>query len=252
MKESILITGATGKIGNILVSHFLELGYEVIAVGRSNEKLNKLLEINQPISKRLNNINQDLSVSDCGSQLLTKLNSLGLSPSVLINNARSLDNLQTDENGCIDDSTFINEFKLSVISPYNLVMSLIQSTTINLKSVINVSSIYGIVAPNLSLYTSPETESFIHYGVAKAALIHLTKELAVRLSKKSVRVNCIAYGGVEGRVDEAFKKRYGELCPSGKMLNEKDLTGAMELLVSDQSKGINGHTLIVDGGWSIW
>ena len=56
---------------------------------------------------------------------------------------------------------------------------------------------YGIVPPNPNLYKKGESGTPIHYGVAKAALIHLTKELAIRLSDKQVRVNSISYGGVE-------------------------------------------------------
>jgi NAD(P)-dependent dehydrogenase (short-subunit alcohol dehydrogenase family) len=92
----------------------------------------------------------------------------------------------------------------------------------------------------------------LHYGVSKAGLGHLTKELAVRFADQDIRVNCVAFGGVEGRVDENFKNRYSLLCPMGRMLNEGDLAGPVDLLLSSASSAITGHTLIVDGGWSLW
>ena len=127
-----------------------------------------------------------------------------------------------------------------------------QQTNTVLESVVNIGSQYGVVAPNLNLYSEPIKDSPLHYGVAKAALGHLTKELAVRLAPQGIRVNCVAFGGVEGRVGDDFKKRYAELCPMGRMLNEADLAGPVDLLLSPSSSAITGHTLIVDGGWSIW
>jgi NAD(P)-dependent dehydrogenase (short-subunit alcohol dehydrogenase family) len=121
-----------------------------------------------------------------------------------------------------------------------------------LRRVVNIGSMYGTVAANTHLYTDPVGQSPLHYSVAKAALSHLTKELAVRLSKNSIQVNCVAFGGVEGRVDDAFKQRYAQLCPMGRMLREDEVVGPVDMLLSDKCSGVTGHTLAVDGGWSIW
>ena len=121
-----------------------------------------------------------------------------------------------------------------------------------LKNIINVSSIYGMVAPTPGIYKDFEKESPINYGVAKAALIQLTRELAVRLADKNIRVNSISYGGVEGRADKNFKKRYGQFCPDGRMLRRDEVYGAISFLLSEASSGMTGHNLVVDGGWTIW
>jgi NAD(P)-dependent dehydrogenase (short-subunit alcohol dehydrogenase family) len=173
-------------------------------------------------------------------------------PDCLINNARNLAYLQIGEDGVVARQDFINEFTLDVVIPYELVMALSQAQESRLRAVINIGSQYGTVAPNLNLYTNPLRESPLQYGVSKAALTQLTKELAVRLAKRGVRVNCVAFGGVEGRVDEEFKKRYAALCPIGRMLGEHELAGPVDLLLSDSASGVTGHVLMVDGGWSIW
>ena len=92
----------------------------------------------------------------------------------------------------------------------------------------------------------------MNYGVTKAALIHLTKELAVRLAPRGISVNAVSYGGVEGRVDGGFRERYGRLCPTGRMLDDSQVFGAVKFLCSSDSSGMTGHNLIVDGGWTIW
>jgi NAD(P)-dependent dehydrogenase (short-subunit alcohol dehydrogenase family) len=108
------------------------------------------------------------------------------------------------------------------------------------------------VAANPGLYENPASQSPLHYGVAKAALAHLTRELAVRLAPAGIQVNCIAFGGVEGRVDAEFRQRYAKLCPLGRMLNEGEVAGPVDMLLSDHFTAMTGHVLAVDGGWTIW
>jgi len=123
----------------------------------------------------------------------------------------------------------------------------------SLKSVIHITSIYGITASNLSLYEGNQRAAPIHYNIAKAAQIHLTRELAVRLAHKNIRVNAVAYGGIKGRADQGVEDRYDCLCPLGGMLESDDLSGAISFLLSSKSSAkITGQTLQVDGGWTLW
>ena len=143
-------------------------------------------------------------------------------------------------------------FLLDVIVPYELTMALAMQKNSRLSRVINIGSQYGSVVANPNLYDDPVAQSPLHYSVCKAALAHLTKELAVRLASKNIQVNCIAFGGVEGRVDEQFKARYAKLCPMGRMLQDKEVCGPVDMLLSDHFSGMTGHVLNVDGGWGIW
>ena len=110
----------------------------------------------------------------------------------------------------------------------------------------------GSVAANPALYQGDSTQSPIQYGLAKSALHHLTKELAVRFSSDNIRVNCIAYGGIDGRVDSTFIQRYSALAPMGRMLNEEEVIGPLEFLMTNSSSSITGHTIAADGGWTVW
>ena len=100
--------------------------------------------------------------------------------------------------------------------------------------------------------------SAITGGKASAVDFHILKEeckknsKALRLAKKSISVNCVAFGGVEGRENKAFMKRYSELCPSGRMLTEDEIFNPIEFLISNKTSGITGHILMVDGGWTVW
>jgi NAD(P)-dependent dehydrogenase (short-subunit alcohol dehydrogenase family) len=248
MKQTIIITGASGKFGKILVKNFIDQNEIVIAIGRSMKSLNKINTYN----KNLHFICVDLMKNGHMEKVIKKIKNLKLKPTSLINCARNLNFLKLDKSGNASSENFINEFKLGVVVPYQFTISLVKNFKNTFKNVVNIGSIYGSTAPNLKLYKNPKKDSPIQYGVSKSALEHLTKELAVRLAEYSVRVNCAAFGGLEGRVDQAFKKRYSKLSPSGKMLSESDIFGPVQMLLSNNTKGITGHTLMIDGGWTIW
>lgn len=252
MGRTIIITGATGKFGKILVRNFLIQGDVVIAIGRSKKKLNELKTLKSKKYNKLFVINVDLMKEGAILRIIKLIKKLKLKPDSLINNARNLDYLRLDKKNKTSSKNFLNEFKLGVVIPYQLVMAMTESFLGKFKNVVNIGSIYGTVAPNKKLYKNLDTESSIQYGVTKSALEHLTKELAVRLAKNSVRVNCAAFGGVEGRVNKTFKKRYADLCPSGRMISENEIFGPIDMLISEKTSGVTGHILMIDGGWTIW
>lgn len=250
--RTILITGGSGKFGRTLVSHFLAAGERIIATCRTDESLEKLLTEYSIYDDRFVGVKSDLTENDAIALLREQLDAQDIRPDCLINNARSLTFLKIGEDGLVSRKNFSDEYLLDVVVPYELTMALVQQRGSQLRRVLNIGSQYGTVAANPLLYTDPITQSPLHYGVAKAALAHLTKELAVRLAGASIQVNCVAFGGVEGRVDEAFKQRYSQLCPMGRMLRDNEVVGPVDMLLSDKCSGITGHILAVDGGWGIW
>ncbi len=250
--RTILITGGSGKFGRTLVSHFLAAGDRIIATCRTDESLEKLLIEYSSYGDRFVGVKSDLTENDAIALLREQLDARDIRPDCLVNNARSLSFLKIGEDGLVSRENFTNEYLLDVVVPYELTMALAQQRDSQLRKVLNIGSQYGTVAANPHLYNDPMKQSPLHYGVAKAALAHLTKELAVRLAGKNIQVNCVAFGGVEGRVDEAFKQRYAQLCPMGRMLRDDEVVGPVDMLLSDKCSGITGHILAVDGGWGIW
>lgn len=252
MNNTILITGGTGKLGKVMVQHFAKNGWKVVTISRSEENLEKLfLDIGVYRNRVLGYV-ADLNISNLFQDLFTKLSKEGVIITHLVNNARNLEALNTMTNGVTSSDTFLDEFKLDVIVPYNLTMFLSKSHDHKLEAVVNMGSMYGHVAPNPYLYGGSLKESPIQYGVSKAALNQLTREMAVRLVDKKIRVNCVAYGGFEGRADQGLTERYADLVPIKRMLADNEVIGPVEFLLSETSSAINGHVLVADGGWSIW
>lgn len=250
--RSILITGGSGKFGRILVNHFLMTGNRVITTCRTNDSLNELSTSFSNYNNQFFGIEVDLTKPYAIKAFVDELSQKGIKPDCLINNARNIDFLKIEDDGVVSRENFANEYLLDVIVPYELTMAFSSQDDSQLRKVINIGSQYGSVAANPFLYDDFEKQSPVHYSVAKAALAHLTRELAVRLAIKNIQVNCVAYGGVEGRVDDEFKRRYAKLCPMGRMLGEDEIAGPVEMLLSDKCSGVSGHVLAVDGGWGIW
>jgi len=249
---AVLITGATGKLGTAFTDALLNKGYTIIFTSRSAERIQNFLAERPDTKSRLYGISVDFEAQDAITTTLQALEEKNLWPIALVNNARNAAHLKMERPNHPYREGWLGEYLLDVIVPYDLSMSLSSHPASRLKSIVNVASMYGVVAPTPSLYDNHPMQSPIHYSVAKAAVIHLTKEMAVRLADREIRVNAISYGGVQGRVNETFKQRYAKLCPMGRMLEDNEVTGPLEFLVTDMSSGMTGHNLIVDGGWSIW
>lgn len=251
MKETILITGGTGKFGRQFVKHFTNKGWRVLFTTTCQDNADKLIK-KVGSDYCLIPLIVDFTKPQAVQDIVKHVQDTGYTINHLVNNARSLDFLQTDLLGQTSREDFLAEYLMDVIVPYELSIGLFNTQSNELRTITNIGSQYGVVAANPALYEDYPRESPIQYSVAKAALIHLTKELAVRFSDFDIRVNCIAYGGVKGRVNDSFEARYAKLTPSGRMLSESDLTGPLDFLVSENCKAINGQTIQADGGWTLW
>jgi len=118
-------------------------------------------------------------------------------------------------------------------------------------SIVLISSIYGLVGPDMSLYDGTTMTNPAGYGASKAGLLQLTRYLATVLAPQ-IRVNAISPGGVWRQQVEMFHDRYRARTPLGRMATEEDLKGAVAYLSSDLSSYVTGHNLVVDGGWTAW
>jgi NAD(P)-dependent dehydrogenase (short-subunit alcohol dehydrogenase family) len=120
-------------------------------------------------------------------------------------------------------------------------------------SIVNVASIYGVVAPDPRIYLDDKSQyNSSIYGMTKAAIIQMSKYYAIQFAPYGIRVNTISPGGIKQEQTITFQKAYIEKTPMRRMAESNEIVDAILFLLSDMSSYITGHNLIVDGGMSAW
>lgn len=124
-------------------------------------------------------------------------------------------------------------------------------------SIINVSSVYGMLSPVQDLYEFRRRggEEFfkpVAYSVSKSALYNLTRYLATYWAKQGVRVNTLTLAGIANEQPDEFVEEYTKRMPVGRMAEAHEVVGPVVFLASDASSYVTGANVVVDGGWSAW
>jgi NAD(P)-dependent dehydrogenase (short-subunit alcohol dehydrogenase family) len=119
-------------------------------------------------------------------------------------------------------------------------------------SIVNISSIYGVVGPTFAIYADTQMSNPPDYAFAKGGIVNFTRYLATCYAPHGIRANCISPGGYYTGQPETFVRNYEERTPLGRMARWNDLKGAAVFLASDAAQYITGQNLLVDGGWTAW
>lgn len=124
-------------------------------------------------------------------------------------------------------------------------------------SIVQVSSIYGLLGPDPSIYEDSfymggEINTPAVYSASKAGIIGLTRHLATTWGRNGIRVNCVAPGGVSSGQNTAFSSKYSKRVPMGRMADANEIASAVFYLASDEASYITGQILAVDGGLTAW
>jgi NAD(P)-dependent dehydrogenase (short-subunit alcohol dehydrogenase family) len=123
-------------------------------------------------------------------------------------------------------------------------------------TIINIGSLYAGVSPDVRFYDHLGGDvPFIKppfYGISKAGVVNLSRYLATHLAPHGVRVNTLSPGGVLGKQDEDFKRKFCDRVPLKRMAETGDLKGPLLFLASDASAYVTGTELMVDGGFTAW
>jgi 2-deoxy-D-gluconate 3-dehydrogenase len=121
--------------------------------------------------------------------------------------------------------------------------------------IVNLSSIYGLTAPDQRLYQRPgEPAQYkpVYYSATKAGILGLTRYLATYYAGKNIRINALSPGGVYNGHDDVFVQAYAARAVLGRMAEKDEMNGALLFLASDASIYMTGANLVIDGGWTAW
>ncbi len=235
--KNIIVTGASGGIGNSIVQKLNDQEVNILASGTKIEKLNDL-------KNKFNNIKIlkfDISQTDKIEEFIENaVNELGGNLDCIINNAGI-----TQDNLAIRMS--ISDWKkvidINLTSTFLLSKFSIKKMLKNKKGkIINITSVVG--------HTGNLGQS--NYTASKAGIVAMSKSLAIEYAKKNININCISPGFIKTamteKIDEKFKEAIISKIPSARLGEPEDIANAVIFLASNQSDYINGETLHVNGG----
>jgi NAD(P)-dependent dehydrogenase (short-subunit alcohol dehydrogenase family) len=115
---------------------------------------------------------------------------------------------------------------------------------------VNISSIYGSVGPDFTVYDGTEMTMPAAYAAIKGGVVNLTRYLAAYYGPYGVRINCVSPGGIFDQQPQSFVSAYEKKVPMRRMGIPEDIAAPVAFLLSDEAAYITGHNLMVDGGWT--
>lgn len=118
-------------------------------------------------------------------------------------------------------------------------------------SLVNISSIYGVVAPKFEIYDNTQMTMPVEYAAIKSAIQHLNKYTVVYVNDSRFRINCVSPGGIFDHQPDAFLEAYKTKTHGAGMLDVEEVVGSILFLLSEQSRYITGQNIIVDDGFSL-
>ena len=236
-KKNVIVTGASGGIGNAIIKKLSEAGANILASGTRIEKLEEL-------KKNFENIKIlkfDISESDKIEEFIENAtNELGGSLDGIVNNAGiTKDNLairmSLDEWQKVININLTSTFLMSKFA----IKKMLKNKS---GKIVNITSVVGHTG-NLGQ---------ANYTASKAGIVAMSKSLAIEYAKKNININCISPGFIKTamteKIDDKFKEVIISKIPSARLGEPDDIANAVLFLSSDQSNYINGETLHVNGG----
>ena len=118
-------------------------------------------------------------------------------------------------------------------------------------SLVNISSIYGVVAPKFEIYNNTPMTTPVEYAAIKSAIQHLSKYAVSYVNDSRFRINCVSPGGIFDHQPEAFLKAYKEKTHGAGMLEVEEVVGSVLFLLSGQSQYMTGQNIVIDDGFSL-
>lgn len=254
-----VVTGAGGNLGPVWVEALLDAGCTVVALDRPGAPPSPALEdLSAGVGARLVAATADVRNRKAVEVALQIALEELPAPSVLVNNA-GIDQPPGPATTYLTheypSELFEQTLAVNVVGLFN-VCQVVGRLMIEAGggSIINIGSLYASVSPDPRNYdhiaADPPFLKPVAYGASKAAVVNLSRYLAVHWATSGVRVNTLSPGGVLGGQDPEFLRKFTDRVPMGRMACAADLAGPLLFLASSASAYVTGQELLVDGGFT--
>jgi NAD(P)-dependent dehydrogenase (short-subunit alcohol dehydrogenase family) len=250
----IVVTGGAGLLGQAFCKAIIENGgIAIIGEYDLNRGKEVCLKLNEQYGKgKADAISLDITSKESISNAIKYLHTTYKSIDALVNSAYPRNSNYGRKFEEVAYSDFCENLNLN-IGGYFLSS---QQFALHFKkqgygNIINISSIYGVIAPRFEIYDETTMTMPIEYAAIKSALIHLTKYMAKYFKGQNVRFNAISLGGIVDKQPESFLQNYKRFTLNKGMLDNIDINGTLIYLLSDLSQFVNGQNIIVDDGFTL-
>lgn len=246
--KKYIVFGANGLIGKSIVDMILSYDAKVIALDINLNQL-KLDFSDQMKSGHLLAYEIDINSEDDVWNILNQ----NKDTSGAVNATYPRNSSYGSKLEYVTLESFNENTSLLLGSSFVFIKSFIKFFNITKKpiSLINMSSIYGVVPPHFELYDGTDMTMPVEYAASKSGIIHLTKYAVKYVNNQNFRMNCVSPGGVATGQDERFVERYKQKTTGSGLLNPTEIAETISFLLSDKSLKINGQNLIIDDGFSL-
>lgn len=256
----VVITGGCGQLGRQFAGGLLAAGARVVLLDITSCDVSKF---GATVRDRVLLVNADVTRRDSLEAGLKLVTAKWGVPHALINNAAldSPPDAPIEETGPFEsypESSWDRVMQVNSKGVFLCCQVIGGSMAVEGRgSIVNISSIYGMVSPNQQIYEHRRVrgEEFfkpVAYSASKSSLLNLTRYLATYWATRNVRVNTLTLAGVFNNQDPQFLKSYTRHVPLGRMAEPRDYVGAVVFLVSDASGYMTGANMVIDGGWTAW
>jgi len=252
--QVVVITSGAGLIGQEFVKAVVEQnGIAIIA--DINDELGKSVKEN--LSEELNTKNIDFARLDITSKeslqkCINYLNEKYEKIDALVNNAYPRNKNYGKHFFDVEYDDFVQNVGLNLGGYFTTSQQFAKYfQKQGYGNIINISSIYGVVAPKFEIYEGTTMTVPVEYASIKSGLIHLTQYMAKYFKGMNIKVNTLSPGGIFDNQPEHFLDAYKKKCLNKGMLDKSDLKGTLVYLLSDMSNYVNGQNIVVDDGFSL-
>jgi NAD(P)-dependent dehydrogenase (short-subunit alcohol dehydrogenase family) len=257
----VVVTGGLGRLGSSFGRALAEAGAKVAILDVSDDPARAGALFGGLGPDRLRCYAADVTSKDSLRAVLERIKAELGTPYGLVNNA-AIDappDAPASENGPFEDYPDASLDRMLEVNVKGVIYCCQvfggEMARAGAGSIINISSIYGVLSPDQGLYQyrRDRGEEFykpVGYSVTKSALMNLTRYLAVYWGKAGVRVNTLTFAGVFANQEAAFLEPYTKKVPLGRMADPSDYDGPVVFLMSDAARYMTGANVMVDGGFS--
>lgn len=238
-KKIIIVTGGSGLIGQAIVSHLRENG--AIAINA---------DISVETDIEHHTVRTDITNGKSIIETIALVKKAFGKIDGLVNNAYPRTKDWGTKFEDISYDSWLKNVDIQMNTTFLFIQKIAEELIETKGSVVNITSIYGVVGNDMTIYEGTNIGTAAPYAAIKGGIINLTRYLASYYGRRGVRFNCVSPGGIFDYQDKIFVDNYEQKVPLGRMGNPDDIAPSVSFLLSEEARYITGQNLIVDGGWT--